>query len=267
MRFAERFRSIRGQAGELAVAWLGQAGFLFKNSEGKILMMDAYLSDLSEVRDGNKRLTPSVLDAEELIPDVILASHEHSDHLDLFSLPLLMKGGARLYCSEGCIPLCEQEGTLPMGQIRVLHTGDVIEECGYRVEAVFADHGDTSPSALGFLISADGCTVYFAGDGAYQYSRMRYATEKEIDLLLVPINGEYGNMNERDAAMLARQTEAGLTVPCHFWTFARHLGNPYLFETEMHHTAPECREYTMAQGEIITLTKTHEQNSKEKRRI
>ena len=37
-------------------------------------------------------------------------------------------------------------------------------------------------------------------------------------------------MNECDTAMLAKQSGADLTIPCHFWTFSRHQGNPYLFE-------------------------------------
>ncbi len=46
--------------GTVSLAWMGQAGFLLKNSTGKVLVLDVYLSDLSEKQDGNKRLMPAL---------------------------------------------------------------------------------------------------------------------------------------------------------------------------------------------------------------
>lgn len=84
---------------------------------------------------------------------------------------------------------------------------------------------------------------------------MSYVTKKDIDILILPINGEYGNMNERDAAMLAAQTKAKITIPCHFWTFARHQGSPHDFQMEMNYVAPDLYSYIMAQGECIIYSK------------
>ena len=80
---------------------------------------------------------------------------------------------------------------------------------------------------------------------------MKHAADRDIDILIVPINGEYGNMNERDAAMLAAQVQAKLTIPSHFWLFSRHKGNPYEFELEMKANVPDCTAYTMCQGECL----------------
>ena len=142
---------------------------------------------------------------------------------------------------------------MQMENIRAMQGGDVIEQDGYRVEAVFADHGDTAPKALGFLIETEGVRLYFTGDTSYQHMRLQPVIDRGIDVLILPINGEYGNMNERDAAMLAAQTKAGVTIPCHFWTFARHSGDPYVFEQEMKAEAPETPCYVMAQGEILSI--------------
>lgn len=255
MQYMKRLEQLSCEKGEVLLMWLGQAGFVLKNSEGTVMALDVYLSDLAMKQDGNKRLTPSLVTAEELKADLILASHSHTDHLDLDSLPAMLKEKAKLFCSKACYPLCEAKG-LPMEKVTPVEEGDHFEEQGFSVDVVFADHGDTAPDAVGFLIEADGVNVYFTGDTSYQCERMKAVIEKGVDILLVPINGEYGNMNENDAAMLAAQADAGLTVPCHFWTFARHQGSPFQFEAAMRLLAPAQKAYVMAQGEIIKYNKS-----------
>ena len=239
---------------EVTLMWIGQAGFMVKNSQGKVMAIDLYLSDLVERLDGNKRLTPALIDAEEVKADVILASHCHADHLDLDSLPDMLSQNAQLYCCEESYELCK-EANLPMHKITSMKIGDKQECSGFQIEAVFADHGDTAPKAIGYLIETDGISIYYTGDTAYQSDRMSYVTKKDIDILILPINGEYVNMNERDAAMLAAQTKAQITIPCHFWTFARHQGSPHDFQMEMNYVAPDLHSYIMAQGECIIYSK------------
>lgn len=57
--------------GHIHLYWLGQAGFLIKNSIGKVMLIDAYLSDYVEKTDGNRRLMMAVAEPEELHPNVI----------------------------------------------------------------------------------------------------------------------------------------------------------------------------------------------------
>ncbi len=254
MQFIEKFRKETVPEGQFLLAWAGQAGFMLKNSRGKFLALDVYLSDLVERLDHKKRLMPALFAAEELVPDIILASHHHADHLDLDILPFWLSQGASLYCCKDSYALCREE-QMPMERVKALQTGDVVRQDGYTIEAVFADHGDTAPNALGLLIETEGIRLYFTGDTSYQHVRMQPVTDREIDVLILPINGEYGNMNERDGAMLAAQTKAGVTIPCHFWTFARHSGDPYIFEQEMKAEAPDIPCYVMAQGEILAIGK------------
>ena len=50
MNFAAEFGTYVPKKGKIALAWMGQAGFLIKNSQGKTLALDVYLSDLAERR-------------------------------------------------------------------------------------------------------------------------------------------------------------------------------------------------------------------------
>lgn len=251
MDFVKKFQLQKVETGKILLAWAGQAGFLLKNSRGKILALDVYLSDLAERQDGNKRLMPGLFEAGGMDVDVILASHHHTDHLDMDTIPVWLEMGARLYCCNTSYEICEKAGA-PMEQVTAMKPGDCAADSGFQVTAVWADHGDAAPRALGFLIESEGVRIYFTGDTSYQ-QRLVCRAGRDIDVLLLPINGEYGNMNEEDAVMLARQVEARLTIPCHFWTFARHQGNPYRFQQEMRLEASKCPVYLMAQGEVLTI--------------
>lgn len=46
----------------VAVFWLGQAGFLFKTSDGTLITVDPYFSNCCERYFGFKRLMPALLE-------------------------------------------------------------------------------------------------------------------------------------------------------------------------------------------------------------
>ena len=112
MKFVKMLEAVPAP-GHIHLYWLGQAGFLIKNSIGKVMLIDAYLSDYVEKTDGNRRLMMAVAEPEELHPNVILASHEHADHLDMDSLPALMADGAHLYCCKASHRICMEAGFDP----------------------------------------------------------------------------------------------------------------------------------------------------------
>ena len=81
---------------------------------------------------------------------------------------------------------------------------------------MFADHGDHAPDAVGMLIRTEGQVFYFSGDTSYQCERMKYAALQDIDVLIVPINGEYGNMNALEAVELVNLVKPKLSDPQSF---------------------------------------------------
>ncbi|MEX1307394.1 MAG: MBL fold metallo-hydrolase [Eubacteriales bacterium] len=255
MYFIDEYKKASPKEDEIALIWVGQAGFIIKNANGKVMAIDLYLSDLVYKMDGNKRLMMSIIEPCDVQADVILASHSHADHLDMDSLPTMMQSGAKLICCTDSYRVCEKEG-FDMSRVQAMTVGDKTEVDGFKIEAVFCEHGDYAPEAIGFIIEVQGIKIYFAGDTSYQMNRMAEAAGQDIDLLLVPINGEYGNMNARDAAMMAEQVQAKITVPCHFGTFARHLGDPYAFDAAIEKMAPHSRAYIMTQGEILYYSAT-----------
>ena len=93
MSLAENIRRTGVLPGELAVCWLGQAGFLLKDCQGKVLVIDPYLSNCGEQMRGFKRLSPILLAPEELTPDYYLITHLHFDHFDYETVPKILERG------------------------------------------------------------------------------------------------------------------------------------------------------------------------------
>ena len=83
--------------------------------------------------------------------------------------------------------------------------------------------------AVGYLLNAEGKTVYLSGDTLYHRTIPEFLREESIDLALLCINGFGNNMNARDAARLAQVLQPKLVIPIHWDMFAPFGANPQDF--------------------------------------
>ncbi len=75
-----------------------------------------------------------------------------------------------------------------------------------------------------------------------------------IDLLLLPINGKYGNMTEQDAAKAAEILKPKVAVPCHFWSLPGNSGgDPLAFFEAAAQLIPGTESVIFTQGEIFVV--------------
>lgn len=206
----------------------GQAGFIIKSSTGRLLAIDLYLSECVERIEGNrgfKRLLPHILEPGELDYDVVICTHPHMDHFDIDSVPEMMGGETRLFCSEGCEELIHQ---LHMehydDDITYVKPGDNHTASDFSIYFVECDHGTGAPDAVGVIVKADGKTIYEVGDSCLRLDRVDEikSIAGEIDVLICPINGMYGNMDSKDAVDLSMALKPKVTIPCHYGMFAAH---------------------------------------------
>ncbi|HBP37380.1 MAG TPA: hypothetical protein DD640_01305 [Clostridiales bacterium] len=239
--------------GDVAIFWLGQAGFLFKTATGMLIAVDPYLTDYTERIAGFKRLSPKLIAPQDLDLDILITSHDHPDHFDADAVPLLMANGrARLFGSVEAAGHARKLGLDP-DRINVMKAGDEVQIGTLKITAVFADHGELAPDALGIMLMVSDKKIYLAADTAYHPEVVRTVRQIKPDLIIVPINGAYGNLNETEAARLAGESEARIAVPCHFWTFAIHRGDPQAFADAMREYAPSCMAKFLYQGEMFIL--------------
>ncbi|MBE7025561.1 MAG: MBL fold metallo-hydrolase [Ruminococcaceae bacterium] len=228
---AEVVRNTIVPEGNVAVFWTGQAGFIFKTDDQKLIGLDLYLSDACQRLVGFKRLSPALLSPEELAFEIIAVSHAHPDHFDADALPQLVNEKTQFIGALDTEAECEKAGLTK--NLHFVKPGETLSFGGVKISAVPCDHGELAPDAVGFLLDFGGKRVYYAGDTAFRYDLFANEAVQNIDLLLVPINGMYGNMNGEEGARAAEMTKAQLTVPYHFWCFAEHCGNPLEFMNAM----------------------------------
>lgn len=219
--------------GKVALYWLGQAGFLIKNATGNTVMIDPYFSNCCERFFGFKRLMAPTLTPTELLPDVLLITHAHYDHLDIDSVPPLMSAGkTQLWGAYDIAAEAEKLG-LPMDRISYMRPSDTLSNDWLTVTAVDCDHGELTPDAVGLLIKIEGKCIYIAGDTAFRPDVFTQDILQNVDVFIAPINGAFGNLNEQQAADAAKLVSPGTTIPCHFWNFAEHGGDPMKFMEAM----------------------------------
>jgi L-ascorbate 6-phosphate lactonase len=241
--------------GELLIGWIGQAGFLFKDSADTILGIDPYLTDSVERNWGGlKRLMATIVTPEEYRPDILIASHFHEDHLDIDAMEDILNNGKTLLLSpqSSIDRIRERKLNVPESSYRVFKVGDKIEIKGIKMEAVYSDHGDMVPDPIGIYLIMEGFKIYYPGDTAYVPKVVEQAVNFRPDILIPPINGENGNLNSLEAAQLTRDSRAKTLIPCHFWTFAEHRGDPQECREQTALLAPDTKVLTLCQGEIYT---------------
>ena len=255
MKLSEEIISAVVPENSLRLWWLGQAGFAFKTASGKIIYTDPYLSHAAERLHGFKRLSLSPIAAENVQVDLMVFSHEHTDHLDPDAVPIIAKNNPKccFAAPSGCWGGLDHAKVPRNRRIR-LKPRKVYEYDSIKIHTAQADHGDQSPTALSLVIEVDGIKIFFTGDTSWKSKEFQPLADLGIDLILPCINGTFGNMNHLDAAYLTRQVGSRMAIPCHFWTFAEQgSGDPLGFILACKDLAPETKVTLLTPGEGITI--------------
>jgi len=267
---AQRIANARVKPGEVAVFFIAQAGFVFKTASGKRLILDPYLSDCVEREAGFRRMIPNLLPAEDVEADVFVATHNHLDHLDPDIMPVLagkngMHFAGAVDCAEGF-----QNAGLTEDRITLLRPGDAGRFGEIEIRAVYCDHGKLAPDAIGLLITVNGITIYNTGDTSFAVEQIRESLgDVQVDIMIAPINGAYGNLTESEACRLAQELKPRVLIGSHFGMFVEQGGNPRLFlnyAAQLEGVIPvvmapgECIRYSTALGLISRRSMAQEIN-------
>src|SRR5476651_2035486 len=85
--------------GSVGLVWLGQAGFLLKSPQGKLLAIDPYLSNSCKAVGASAGLNmdrqfPIPMEPRDLVGfDALVFSHSHQDHVDPETIQPYLKAG------------------------------------------------------------------------------------------------------------------------------------------------------------------------------
>ena len=119
-----------------------------------------------------------------------------------------------------------------------------------------SNHSDLSLDAVTTLLDFGSVRVFHSGDTSLCMSRFQALYDLHPDIVLTCINGNFGNMNAIDAAMMAQQSGAKIAIPHHFWLFVEHGGDPAAFRYACRNFCPDVTVNILKPGEGILYNKT-----------
>jgi L-ascorbate metabolism protein UlaG (beta-lactamase superfamily) len=231
----------------VTLTWIGQAGFLVRTPATR-LAVDPFLSD----HPG--RRFPSPVGVDDLAgTELVLATHQHLDHLDTPALADLLATDDRVRVVLPAPALADAAaGGLPPDRLVGARPGEPLTAGDVTVHPVPALHGVHVSDAythglpgdgdgvryLGYVLDTPDGRVYHAGDTIRWDGQAELLRRQQVDLALLPINGRdaereaqdiVGNLDAAEALALARDAAVGTVVPMHYDLMAGNLGDPDAF--------------------------------------
>ncbi len=250
--------------GEFAFWWLGQMGYAIKMGK-TILYIDAYLED------SNRRNVPTLLNPEEVLnADIILGTHDHSDHIDRTSWNQISKSSPNAKFITPSIVLASLPKDLDIAEDRFIGMNDgvSINLCGITITGIASAHELLNLNkitgeypCLGYIIEGNGVKIYHAGDTCiYPGLHEKLRVSGHFNAIFLPINGRdairlenniIGNMTYQEAADLAGYLEPDLVVPAHYDMFPGNSENPVLFTSYIKVKYPHLKAWVGEHGEKV----------------
>jgi L-ascorbate metabolism protein UlaG (beta-lactamase superfamily) len=185
--------------GELEITFIGHGTLIF-TFQNKIIYTDPW-GNLADYQQLPKA-------------DIILLTHEHSDHLDIKAIDLIKKEDTSFVLTE----LCSEK----IGNGVVMKNGDIQTVKNILIEAVPAynivhkrDNGEPfHPKGVGngYILDFGGLRIYIAGD-TENIPEMAYI--KNIDIAFLPMNLPY-TMTPDMVADAAKTIKPKILYPYHF---------------------------------------------------
>ncbi len=218
-------------AQEAAFWWLGQAGYIIR-SAGLVIAIDPYLTDSAAGDAGAfTRCYPPPIAPEDLDVAIYIVTHDHLDHLDPETIARYKRKDETWFVAPRNAAKKLHTLGIPEEKIIKLHAGESWRFQKVEISGVFtlpsgADVLDTT----GYLIKFDnGRSFYHTSDTAF-HPLVAAAAPKDPEVMVVPINGKWGNPGPESAALFASALRPQYVFPNHYDLMELNAENPESFK-------------------------------------
>ncbi|MEJ7586346.1 MAG: MBL fold metallo-hydrolase [Ferruginibacter sp.] len=229
---------MRNENTPLHLWWLGQSGFLLQLN-GKRILLDPYLSDslsnkYAATDKPHTRMSELVVDPG-LLKDIsiVTSSHNHTDHLDAETLVPVLKNnpGIQFIIPEANRNFVAERVKCARDYPIGLNDGMSATLDGVTFHGIPAKHNDIERDEngnckyMGYVLEWRNFKIYHSGDTLWFDELVDQLKPFDIDLALLPINGNdparkvAGNLGCKEAAELAKAINAKVLIPCHYDLF------------------------------------------------
>jgi L-ascorbate metabolism protein UlaG (beta-lactamase superfamily) len=212
-------------------AWIGHSTVLIR-VDGFTILTDPVFSmrvgiKIGPFTLGMKRLVDPAVRIEQVpVPDLILLSHAHMDHLDRPSLRKLENRGTTVITAAATSDLLRVKRYQAVHELR---WDESVQVGPARVRAFEVKHWgartqtDVHRGYNGYLIEAGGHRIIFGGDTAYTDLFRKVRSSKPVDLAIMPIGAYdpwiHAHCTPEQALAMANQAGAEFILPVHHRTF------------------------------------------------
>lgn len=223
------------------VQWFGQSAFKITTPNGKVVLVDPFIT-------GNPKTPDDLKDLDGLGKvDLILVTHGHADHVG-DTVEIAKKTGAKVAMNADMGHTFSTLGLLPAEQLIRFNKSGPIQPLGegITITMVRAEHSsellhsdpDTGKQVVhpggepaGYIIELeDGKTFYHAGDTGVFADMAFVASYYNPDVAMLPIGGHF-TMDPAHAAYAVKELlKTPVVVPMHYGTFPPLKGTPEQFE-------------------------------------
>jgi L-ascorbate 6-phosphate lactonase len=238
----QQIRNHAARPGHITLWWLGQAGFVIKSPQGRVVALDPYLSNSCKAigdqlgLNFDRQVPPPITPRDVAGMDAVLFTHSHQDHCDPETVTAIRQAGHRgpyVAPPETVQKLAglgvPVEETVMMWPNKTHTIGDL------EIRATIAiPLGADDLTHLGYILRVQGGpAVYFTGDTGWHEVLVHGAAPQKPDVLVAVINPAFSNLSPEEAARLARDLGVKAAIPCHYDMFADNSLPPQLLRTNL----------------------------------
>jgi len=198
----------------MKIMFIGQSSFRITLNNGLVILTDPWFGRTRILRAKPPAFKPDQLGRI----DLILASHNHLDHIDRFALRAAKKWDCEVVGPPAVFRRAKRNGLEKAYQLK---PNEKLSIFGLEIRAVPAFH-PLAKDAIGFLIHADGKRIYFSGDTRSDVVLRNWLqAHSPINIAFLQIAcaryfGKDDGLNLETAAELAKSFAPEIVIPMHY---------------------------------------------------